>query len=253
MDLKLDSFLYEKSLVFTVTSDGYKYLTWNLWLLLEKLRVPWKLCILCLDRESQDFFTKIAMIPSRLFIMSSKKYEHKTPCLFGSSTFKRMNRMKLKALEELSARPDIETLVFLDSDIAVFRDPLPYFLEQLQQQPLLFQCDEKEQFQCSSAGSCPNPCSGVIALQCSSKVSTVFSIQDELWKSALTDQDYILARLKETGTSYATLSRELFPNGIFLSGNRFKEGNPYLIHFNYLVGMEKVRSMKQKECWLVPV
>lgn len=253
MDLKLDSFLYEKTLVFTVSSDGYKYLTWNLWLLLQRLKVPWKLCILCLDRESQEFFSKIAMIPSRLFLMPSSSHEHKTPCLFGSQTFKRMNRMKLKALEQLSARADIETLVFLDSDIAVFRDPVPYLQDLLKEHSIVFQCDEKESFECSNGGACPNPCSGVIALRTSAGHARIFSIEDELWKSALTDQDYILTQMLRFKTPFATLPRELFPNGIFLSGNRYKEKDPYLVHFNYIVGMDKVRSMKQKECWLVPV
>ena len=253
MDLKVDSFLYQKNLVFTVTSDGYKYLTWNLWLLLQRLHVPWKLCILCLDRESQEFFSKIAMIPSRLFLMPSSSHEHKRPCLFGSQTFKRMNRMKLKALEELSARSDIEILIFLDSDISVFRDPVPYFLESLQTNSILFQCDENASFDCSNPSACPNPCSGVIALRTSAEIAKIFSIEDDLWKSALTDQDYILTQIQKTKTPYATLPRELFPNGIFLSGNRYQEKDPYLVHFNYIVGMDKVRSMKQKECWLVPV
>ena len=42
MDLKLEPFLHEKTLVFTVTSDGYKYYTWNLYKLLERCKVPWK-------------------------------------------------------------------------------------------------------------------------------------------------------------------------------------------------------------------
>jgi hypothetical protein len=51
---------------------------------------------------------------------------------------------------------------------------------------------------------------------------------------------------------YTTLSRTLFPNGIFQSKDRFKEGDPYLDHFNYIEGKIKQKSMKEKECWTLP-
>ena len=256
MDLKLDSFLTNKTLVFTVTSDGYKFYTWNLYKMLQALKIPWKLCILCLDKESFDFMNKIAMIPSRLFLMPGQHIHHKDPVLFGSQQFKRMNRMKLKALEELSQRPDVETLVYLDSDIAVFRDPLPEI--PLATNSLWFQCDEKQEdsYVCSSQSSCPNPCTGVIAMSLRPETRPMFKeiykIVDDTWKESLTDQDYVLKRLQATQTPYQTLPRDVFPNGSFLKDNKYKEGNPALLHFNYVLGKDKKRFMKQKECWVLP-
>lgn len=258
MDINIQSFLADKTLVFTVTSDGYKYYTWNLWKMLQQIKVPWKLCVLCLDKESFDFMHKIAMIPCRPFYYTGSHINHKDPVLFGSNAFKRLNRMKLKALEEFSQRPEIETLVYLDSDIAVFRDPLPYFQEQLQHFPLGFQCDEKldGSFACSSIQSCTNPCTGVIIMRLSETsrplFKNIYKIDDETWKGSTTDQDYILKRLQSTGTSYQTLDRTLIPNGIFIANDKFKEGNPYLLHFNYILGKDKKRFMKQKDCWLLP-
>ena len=147
MDLKLDSFIKEKTLVFTVTSDGYKYYTWNLYKMLQELKVPWKLCILCLDKESNDFFKRIAQIPSRLYLMPGDHIHHKEPVRFGTPAFKRMNRMKIKALQELSQRSELDYLVFIDSDIAVFRDFMPFLKETLQTNPLVFQCDEGDSFE----------------------------------------------------------------------------------------------------------
>lgn len=258
MDVKIDSFVTNKTLVFTVTSDGYKYYTWNLYKILQQVKVPWKLCILCLDRESFEFLQKIAMIPCRPFYYTGQHIHHKDPVLFGSSAFKRLNRMKLKALEEFSQRTEIETLLFLDSDIAVFRDPLPYFQEQLLNHPLWFQCDEKldGSFLCSSIQSCTNPCTGVIVMGLNETTrplfKNVYRIDDETWKGSVTDQDYIFKRLQATNTSYRTLDRNLIPNGIFLANDKFKDGNPYLLHFNYILGKDKKRFMKQKDCWLLP-
>lgn len=258
MELRLGPFVSEKTLVFTVTSDGYKFYTWNLYKMLESLRLPWKLCILCLDKESFDFMNKIAMIPSRLYLMPGQHIHHKDPVLFGSQQFKRMNRMKLKALEELSQRPEVDTLVYLDSDIAVFQDPLPAIRECFLKGPLWFQCDEKqdESLACSSSSSCPNPCTGVIAMNLTHEtrpiLKDIYRIVDEPWKESLTDQDYVLKRLQATQTPYQTLDRRQFPNGSFLKDNKYKEGNPVLLHFNYILGKDKKRFMKQKECWVLP-
>jgi hypothetical protein len=255
MELKLDSYIKDKTLVFTVTSNGYKYLTWNLWLLVAKLGT-WKLCILCLDKESFDFFNRMANIPSRLFLMNGPQIQHITPTTYGSTAFKRMNRMKIDALCGLSQRTDIETLVYLDSDIAVFKDPLPYLKSRLEEQSLWFQCDENsEALACSDINRCGNPCTGLIAMRLDETTRPVFknlySIDSETWKTAVTDQDYIFNRLKQLQVGYKTLERGMFPNGVFI--NKYKESDPYLLHFNYMVGTQKQAVMKRKGCWLVPV
>lgn len=258
MDLKLDPFITEKTLVFTVTSDGYKYYTWNLYKMLQNLKIPWKLCILCLDRESKDFFDRIAQIPSRLFLMPGDRVIHKEPARFGTTPFKRMNRMKLKALQELSQRFELDRLIFIDSDIAVFKDFVPYFNDVLQTDPLLFQCDENIEgsLRCSNTSACTNPCTGVIGMLLNSetrpKFRELYKIVSEVWGAAMTDQDYIATRLKMIELSYATLPRTEFPNGIFLANNKYKEGDPYLIHFNYIIGKAKQAKMIEKECWVLP-
>jgi hypothetical protein len=256
MELKIDPFIREKTLVFTVTSDGYKFYTWNLYKMLQALKVPWKLCILCLDKESNDFFYRIAQIPSRLYLMPGDRVMHKEPVHFGSTPFKRMNRMKIKALQELSQREELDRLIFIDSDIAVFKDFVPYLTELLRAEPLVYQCDEGDHFYCSDTKACPNPCTGVIGMALNEitrpLLHHLFKIESGHWQAALTDQDYIANRMKYFTMPYTTLSRTLFPNGIFLAKDRFKEGDPYLVHFNYIVGKMKQKSMKEKECWTLP-
>lgn len=258
MELKIDPFITENTLVFTVTSDGYKYYTWNLYTNLQRLKVPWKLCILCLDRESNDFFNRIAQIPSRLYLMPGDRVMHKEPVRFGTTPFKRMNRMKLKALQELSQRDELDTLIFIDSDIAVFKDFVPSLKDALRTNPLLFQCDENinGSFECSNTVQCTNPCTGVIGMlvnpETKPKLKELYKIVSEQWGPAMTDQDYIMNRLLSIGLSYATLSRQEFPNGIFLANNKYKEGNPYLVHFNYIIGKAKQAKMIEKDCWFLP-
>ena len=85
-----------------------------------------------------------------------------------------------------------------------------------------------------------------------SNLKELYKIVSDQWGPALTDQDYITSRLLSMGLSYATLSRPEFPNGIFLANNKYKEGNPYLVHFNYIVGKAKQAKMIEKECWALP-
>jgi hypothetical protein len=258
MDLKLEPYFYEKTLVFTVTSDGYKYYTWNLYRMLEAIKVPWKLCILCLDRESYDFFKRIAQIPSRLYLTQGNGVPHKTPFMFGTQQFKRMNRLKVKALEDLSQLPQIDTLIYMDSDIAVFQDFLPTVRATLETHPLVFQCDEKREgsMECTDRDHCLNPCSGFIGMSLLNenrqRLKQLFTFQKDTWDSIVGDQDYIYARLKSLNIPYFTLPRDEFPNGVFLSENKFREGKPFLLHFNYVVGNMKQRLMKEKECWVLP-
>lgn len=256
MSLNLQSFIKNGTLLFTVTSDGYKYLTWNLHMYLQKANPGQPLCILCLDRESYDFFNRIAILPSRLYGMDGPAVQHKSPTVFGSPPFKRMNRMKLKALQELSQRPDIQKLIYLDSDIAVFQDPMPAIEQAFQEAPLWFQCDESKEndFTCSNHNECPNACSGVIAMHLTDEMrpllKTVFKVEDG-WKEAVGDQDYINNRMHTFHVPYKTFPRDKFPNGTFLSENRYKQNDPILLHFNYVIGMDKKRFMKNKDCWLL--
>lgn len=245
-------------IIFTITSDGYKEYTWNLWKHMNALKL--NLTILCLDRESHDFFRRIALIPSTLYLMDGSAVQHKSPTQFGSSAFKRMNKMKVKALREYSQKENIDILVYLDSDIVVFHDFTSYITNLLNEEKYLwFQCDDKnelEPFTCLlNTCPCPNPCSGVICMYLNDKtrpeLNKLFSIDNELWKSDTMDQDYIQANMAKLGIKYNSLSRELFPNGTLLKGDLFKRHDPYLIHFNYIVGSTKKQMIKSKNYWLL--
>jgi hypothetical protein len=83
-------------------------------------------------------------------------------------------------------------------------------------------------------------------------LKNLYKVESEQWGTAMTDQDYIANRLLALGLSYSTLPRTEFPNGIFLANNKYKENNPYLVHFNYIVGKMKQRIMIEKECWTLP-
>ena len=265
--MNVQNYIYEGSVVFTVTTNGYKFLTWNLWLHVKKLNVPWTLLILCLDKESHKFFQQIAMIPSVLVpdVQLSLLGDSTKVSQYGTGDFNRITRQKLQTFTTLLGMPSLTTVLYLDSDIVLFRDPLSEIRGRLSEEtPLWFQCDEhNESFTCSSENQgdiCHNCCTGVIGFWLGStprrqEMLRLVHYEDEIWKQCKqnNDQEYIQKRLSHYETAFSILPRTLYPNGAFLRENKFQSLEaPVLLHFNFLVGGNKQRVIKSKGFWLVP-
>jgi hypothetical protein len=128
---------------------------------------------------------------------------------------------------------------------------------------LWFQCDEHgEHYVCTGVnGTCTNICTGVIAFYkneiTKDKLLAMVRHDDTLWKSCTenNDQEYIQKKIALSGgeIQYKTLSRDLYPNGLFLGKDYWKIlASPHLLHFNFIVGQNKERIIKSKGFWLVP-
>jgi len=253
------------TVVFTVTSNGYKFMTWNLWLHCQRINVPWKLFIVCLDKESHRFFQTIANIPSVLLPSVDLHLQGDATKVssYGSRDFNRITREKLSVYSWMLDK-DYTRYLYLDSDIVLFRDPVPYLEKILSPESYLwFQCDEHgEHYVCTGFnGTCTNICTGVIAFYkneiTKDKLLAMVRHDDTLWKSCTenNDQEYIQKKIALSGgeIQYKTLSRDLYPNGLFLGKDYWKIlASPHLLHFNFIVGQNKERIIKSKGFWLVP-
>lgn len=261
----MDSYIVSDTLIFTVTTNGYKFLTWNLWLSIQTLHVPWKLCILCLDKESHRFFSQIANIPSLLLPNSRLQIQGDSTkaAAHGSGDFNRITKLKLSAFSSLLQNPKIKRLLYLDSDIVLFRDIFSYLQTTLTEtNPLWFQCDEHNpEFTCSNTKNrCGNCCTGVIGFWIGSESTRALLLEmvsqnDQLWNECKenNDQEYIQKKMQILGIPFQTFPRELVPNGSFLRDDRWKSlPEPFLLHFNFIVGVNKQRVIKSKGFWLVP-
>jgi hypothetical protein len=248
-------FINNGTLVFTLTSNGYKYFTLNLVENLKRANISWKLCIICADKDSYQFFRR-QTIPA---ILATTLIDGSGPNIspFGSRQFQRLNRLKLELLSSLVSFPEVVKGVYMDGDIAVYNDFLPDILSRLDEGGLYFQCDEGSRDPCSGDTNCVNVCTGLIAW--SHGVSpTLFSVPNhpDLWKKQQEDQVFVNARLRDEGTAFKTLPRDLYPNGQFLrlySPDSELKRVAKLLHYNYTVGMDKQRRMKQNGDWLSPL
>jgi len=251
------------TVVFTVTSNGYKFMTWNLWLHCRRIGVPWTLMIVCLDKESHRFFQTIANIPSVLLPSVDLQLRGDTTKVssYGSGDFNRVTREKLSVYTWMLEKQYTHYL-YLDSDIVLFKDPVPYLETILSAENYLwFQCDEHNEgdYTCKGTGLCTNICTGVIAFYkdetTKSKLLSMVKHDDALWKSCKdnNDQEYIQKKIALESIPFRTLDRGLFPNGLFLGKDHWKTlAAPHLLHFNFIVGGNKQRVIKSKGFWLVP-
>lgn len=254
-----------KTVVFTVTTNGYKFLTWNLWLSIQKQATPWKLVIVCLDKECHRFFSQIANIPSILLPDANLQIvgDATKVAAHGSGDFNRITKLKLATFAYFLKDPSIERMLYIDSDIVLFRDPVPYLETILTpEHALWFQCDEHNpEYKCRVfEGGCGNVCTGVIGFwigtpEARAAIHTLISYDDALWKTCKdnNDQEYIQKKIGALSYPYDTFPRDLFPNGSFLRNDHWKSlPQPFLLHFNFLVGANKQRVIKSKGFWFVP-
>jgi hypothetical protein len=219
-----------------------------------------------LDKESHKFFQQIANIPSFLVpdVQLSLLGDKTKVSQYGTGDFNRITRQKLATFSTLLRNPGIQTLLYLDSDIVLFRDPLSEIKQRLsEEKPIWFQCDEhNETFTCSAekeGDRCHNCCTGVIGFWLGGgrreEMLRLVQLEEEIWKQCKqnNDQEYIQYQLNRYETNFSILPRALYPNGAFLRDNKFQSlESPVLLHFNFLVGGNKQRVIKSKGFWLVP-
>lgn len=237
-------------LVWTMTTNGYKYLTLNLVRSVERLKVNWKVLIVACDKESYTFFRNEG-IPVLLYPNAQRTAEIAIS-RWGSPSFQRYNFMKLWIANEFAKQAAIETCIYLDGDIVVFRDFVSDIVQRLDKEPesLLFQCDEKDPAPCKEGG-CTNCCTGFIAWR-HGHDKQVFAVQDRArWNEHPDDQIWVNRNLQEQHLSYKTLPRELYPNGAYIPTIRTL-AEPFLLHFNHRVGNAKVAEIKKLGEWLHP-
>lgn len=201
-----------------------------------------KLLILCLDDESHAYFNSQG-IQTQVYRSVGTGANQRRPAIFGTPTFKRFNALKIQALHDLQG--SAKQLIYLDSDIGLYRDPVPHLEERLEEAPLWYQCDEGVVGPCNSNG-CPNVCTGVIAIRTEALSPELFVVEPRSWIKATTDQDYINDRMRSLGITFRTLTRPLFPNGVWPVGSP-----AILYHFNYCLGDEKVARMRAAGLWFV--
>lgn len=237
-------------LVWTMTTNGYKYITLNLYKSIQRLNASWRFQIVACDKESLNFFKREG-IPVELYPNAGPSNESRL-AQWGSTQFSRYNFMKLTMLNRFAKNPEIQTCIYIDGDIVVYKDFVPDVLSRLDTSPetLLFQCDEKEPSVCSPEG-CINCCTGFIAWRHGADKGIFDPSDSKKWSEHPDDQLWVNRELRAQGISYKSLPRNLYPNGVYIPIIKTIP-EAFLLHFNHRVGNAKVVEMKRLGQWLIP-
>jgi len=248
-------FTYDDVIVFTITSNGYKDLTYNLWKSIDNLQVKWKLMIICLDKESEAYF-KSKNIEIILYDTSSSS---KNLTIFGSNEFMEYNHTKLDLIELIrkEAPSSVKYIIFMDSDIVVLNDFIPYLknLYENTTNSIYFQSDNDYNDFLSNTNTIA--CTGFFIVKRDNLEKSPFIIDDQAeWEKIREDQPYVNMKLKKYNIQYEYLDRKLFPNGAFIKGNMHSLNqnlwnNPFILHYNYIMGDNKIQSMKNNKHWYI--
>jgi hypothetical protein len=228
-----------------MTTNGYKYLTYNLYESLKKSKVVWKLMIICVDRESYNFLNSMN-VPCVYHKLNASIYVGTQPSQFGSETFMAFNKIKLDLMEKIrNELPEIKYITYMDGDIVVFKDFMPYIKENFKDNIILFQNDDLF----GATNTRANGCTGFFTLKQTVLEKSPFLIDDlRKWKEVREDQVWVNNKIVEYNIVFDYFERNLFPNGTYVN-EKWKTIDPYLIHYNHLVGNTKVAMMKKNKHW----
>lgn len=249
--MNYNQYIKDDFLVWTMTTNGYKYLTLNLYESLQKSKISWKLMIVCVDKESYRFFTSMN-IQTVFYKPINQIPVGVSPSQFGSETFMTFNKIKLDLIEKIrvEAPSSVEYITYMDGDIIVFKDFMPYIKEKfsVSDSIILFQNDDLYK----QVNTRTNGCTGFFSIKRSFPMQSPFHIDSSsLWKQLREDQVWVNKKIVDYNVPFEYLERELFPNGVYLRDDNWKKLEPYLIHYNHLVGNTKISMMKKNKHWFI--
>ena len=228
----------------TYTNLGYLEMTENLILSAKKNAPGLKLQVFCIDNESKAILKKHNNVVIKdfenVFLEESEFVD------FKDKKFGLMMGYKYEMIYK--SLLDNEFTLYIDGDIVIKRDFTEYMLNKIENKDLLVQNDlnpkkpEKE-----------NLCAGFMFIRSNKKTLKFFNPKNvnmkRMSKLRHHDQTYLINNRRKF--NYLKLDLVLFPNVPLYF--RYNDSlNPYIIHFNYLVGNhEKIDKMKETNQWYV--
>jgi hypothetical protein len=163
------------------------------------------------------------------------------------------NKIKLDLIEKirLEAPTEVKYITYMDGDIVVFKDFVPYIKQKfldLSNNDILFQNDDLYGVPNTRA----NGCTGFFTIRRTYFEKSPFYVDNlNLWKEIREDQVWVNNKIVEYKIPFNYLERDLFPNGPYVKNGAWRKGEPYLIHYNYIVGNDKVNYMKHLKHWFI--
>lgn len=240
---------FSKTNMITLTNDGYIHYTQNLLVSMKRLGIETIITIYCLGGKSYNFFkseyprNKVISLDCDESVKVYTEYRAiQNKDIIGKRKWAKLTSYKFAAInKELRRGNDV---IFVDGDIVFEKDPIPILKNLVKTNPnteLFVQNDSPKETdrKCMCTGffwlkSNPNSIS-------ITDFKTINKDLDEFQN----DQQYLRKFSSRIRHDYLDLS--VFPNGKHYRDSKPK--NPYIIHFNYDVGIQKLQRMKNYKKW----
>ena len=237
---------------FTLINKGYVDYTKNFLKSMEKSGCTFKLIVYCLDTQAMDDLKDYQNCECIKFDM--KKSISTGMSKWATKEYKDVVFAKLDAMQKTMQKYPNKPVGYIDTDIVLLSDPTPIILDSMQKHPdvdVFAQCDESTP-QCKDHSNCPYICSGVIVFR-KPLPDKIFKYTPEDMNTFQGDQDFLLDKFNRNGIKTLTIDKNVFLNGSY---EGIQSGSPAtlpneacLVHFNWMVGDQKVKRMKEQNMW----
>ena len=239
----------------TLVNHGYVSYTKNFLRNVQERRIPFILHVFCTDemayQELQNepgcvcFSTDFLQLSLSTNMTNWQEYEYK------KITFAKLDIIQYCL--QYANNP----IGYIDTDIVLFHDPTPYFVEEMNNHPnisIFSQCDEGGT-RCSDCYNCKNFCTGVTVYRNDPELCFIFDYDEEEVESWSSDQAFLNHTCELYDVPTMTLPKSLLTNGCYFPElQESKIDIPdtcCLLHFNYMIGHRKKECMKLQNMWLL--
>ncbi len=223
----------------TLTNDGYIEYTENLLISLRNVGIN-DLNIYCVGQKSYNYFKNKGVLVNKIntnIISSANKFQN-----WRTKNFNKLMFYKLKLIHE-TLKSNEQTL-YIDGDIVFLENTL----EEIKNYK---NYDLVGQFDFNPTSDVKTLCAGFMMINSNEKTLNLFD-PEKVPKKLLNrkfhfdDQKYINRNINNVKYNFFDL--ESYPNGAYFYKN-YKNLNPSIIHFNYIVGEKKKQKMKEMGYW----
>ncbi len=225
----------------TFTNFGYSHFTNNLLESIKKNKIDLYPEVHTLDDKSYDFFNN--------FYPHVRKLDgNKITSEFMGQKNENFGDMMINKFNLIySSLIDNDYVLYIDGDIVIKKNIIEYLFKKTKYIDIVFQNDKRP-----SKPNLINLCAGFMLITSNKKTLKFFNPKNIKAGSfnKLTTHDQTYINRNRSKFNYHVLPLDDFPNGPHYYKNH-ENLDPYLIHFNYIVGEKKKDIMTEYGEWYI--
>ena len=243
----------------TLGNSGYCNYIKNFCKSMERAGCTFKLIVFCIDAELAE---SLKDVKNAVCVDADPCFPTKLKadlCTWGLDDYLRIVFGKIDVMRyAMNALSYVPFIGYIDTDIVLFKDPsaaaLAVFDTDASVQ-IVGQCGDPHPH-CSKRDKCPELCSGVLVYRNNPSLASMLTYTAaDVAANPNGDQVYLTDLFNKNGIRTQTIDKNVWINGgsygpVYNSAYVIQD-HAELLHFNYLVGNEKMAQMKRLGMWFI--